>query len=1304
MEKILLLCLLNQKCLWALKQFHIILVLCMLLSLVFGGSCAMKNGMQDPWGHDVCRSSLVDSAASTTLLIQGISPRAPRHSSLNYIYSSSKSFFFPSTLPDFVNEEDSVSPKWSILHNIRENNFGWSSNQTTFVLLDGRSISCSLSIEREHHDQLDRTTNVNLDRLTACRGTSPDNSEMVDLDPSQPSPHVSINPPLLDWGPSHLYVPSLALLTVSNRCNDSILHVYEPSSTDPQFYTYNFNEISLGPGESASIPFVFSPKWVGLSSAHLVLQTSSGGFVVRAKGLAIESPCEKESLVGLSVSSDRRMKKILSLYNHFDDVINVAEFQAWIGISDESISHLVHAVCRIVASHAPDEGGSSPTLEEWLTVKSDQQGLPLIGMRPFKKWEVAPNENQPIMEVDIFPQMEGKIVGAFCIHLQSPISQEWSDTVLVPLEAELHDKVAYNSLTGSVSVLLDSFVACNSEKPTVFTLSLRNDASYLLRLVAVSEVTDGMKVFEIKYMEGLLLFPGTSTHIAIISYNSAGGSQDLPLEIPKISSSCKLLILTNDSYDPQNEISCQRLLAESCLRDHSGLSASPSTGRLNEEDKVTSGISISGSVHNTSQTSAPIKVPEAVEEDGLMLRNWQSQGTISGKSVLDDQEVLFPTVEIGTTFSKWITVKNPSQYPVIMQLVLNSAAVVDECKDSGELLDHFLVSDLISNYSMNFTEGFSLSESGTLEAYVHPHGKVALGPIIFRPLNRCEWRSSVLIRNNLSGVEWLHLRGTGGVLSLVLLEGSQPVKNLEFNLNVPAPLNSSPPQLFFHTETTDAACSRPLSKELLARNTGDLPFEIRRIEVSGIDCASDGFMVHTCKAFALAPGESRRLQISYQTDFSTSVVHRELELRMSSGIIVVPMKAHFPLKVLNLCRKFFLLMLLKKVFVIVMVAASVTLSLFCCVLPQFLNSESQYVFFKSDKNYMASVQTIGKQAHLHRNQRNSRSVKEMHDPGMGFVPKYADRLNSTQELEATHQNVKQKQEMESKIFSCSENSKTAVLSPPHSKVPLKAMGESYVLSEAHHAGNLTVRTGGERGRRRKRRAAGGSGLTGKFDVSSSQSGNSTPSSPLSPIMSFTPKRTPLSPDFDRSAGHSREHPSSRVDEDGDKDLLVEADSNAKLESKVSVVCCDNNWLLPAVNLSVLHRPVGRPVLLPSATFPGAGRSEPGAQFLASTSPIAPHARAPGSKICQDKMIAKEEKVGAQEEFTYDIWGNHFSEFHLLGKSTAASTYVSDAVEGESKSFFARGPQSLTNKASKRSVSPVPNLPIYDANCLNQMSN
>ena len=181
-------------------------------------------------------------------------------------------------------------------------------------------------------------------------------------------------------------------------------------------------------------------------------------------------------------------------------------------------------------------------------------------------------------------------------------------------------------------------------------------------------------------------------------------------------------------------------------------------------------------------------------------------------------------------------------------------------------------------------------------------------------LNRCGWRSSALIRNNLSGPEWLSLRGFGGSVSLVLFEDSDPIQSVEFNFNLPTSLNISPPQMFFHVKETTYACSQPFSKELYAKNTGDLPLEVRSIEVSGTECVVDGFMVHTCKGFSLEPGQSTKLLISYQPDFSAAMVHRDLELALATGILVIPMKATLPVHMLNLCKKSVFWMWLKKLY------------------------------------------------------------------------------------------------------------------------------------------------------------------------------------------------------------------------------------------------------------------------------------------------------------------------------------------------------------------------------------------------------
>lgn len=102
-----------------------------------------------------------------------------------------------------------------------------------------------------------------------------------------------------------------------------------------------------------------------------------------------------------------------------------------------------------------------------------------------------------------------------------------------------------------------------------------------------------------------------------------------------------------------------------------------------------------------------------------------------------------------------------------------------------------------------------------------------------------------------------------------------------------------------------------------------------------------------------------------------------------------------------------------------------------------------------------------------------------------------------------------------------------------------------------------------------------------------------------------------------------------------------------------------------------------------------------------------------SKVSKEEPLKIKEKVRSREEFTYDIWGNHFPEFILTG-SQNDSPKVSDVFEGESQSFFARGPQSLIQKLPEISISPapkierpvpsVPALPIYAVNSLHHMSN
>ncbi|XP_007047203.2 PREDICTED: uncharacterized protein LOC18611094 isoform X1 [Theobroma cacao] len=1228
------------------------------------------------------------------------------------ICTDSHSFCFPSTLPGFSTEEtklevgslevsrsqsDSAS-SYIEPSNLRgqANNKSWFSNHGMFKLLNGRMVSCSLSSRDGIHEF---SSNANQNDIS-CRGSlqyqesanvrMKNNREVTKSGSFDVSsfPNVDVSPPVLDWGQKYLFLPSVAYLTVANTCNESDLHVYEPFSTNMQFYPCNFSELLLGPGEVATICFVFLPRWVGLSSAHLILQTSSGGFLVQARGFAVESPYEIQPLVSLDIPPSGQLSKNLSLFNPFDETVYLEEITAWISVSLGNTTHHSEAVCS-KENFQGYNGHSLLSAEDWLVMNSGKFGFPLMAMRPHRNWEINPQSSETIIEIDLSFEAKGKIFGAFCMKLGRS-SQDKSDTVMVPLEVDLDKIASYEDHSSSLSVSLEALVPYDGSETVFIAISVENAAPYVLNFVKISEVAD-TKIFHIKYMEGLLLFPGVVTQVAVIPCNK------FPVEIQNSASeasdtirSCKLLIMTNDSISPQIEVPCEDII-HICKEHQKGLSM----GFEHQSEKVNFGNSRTGSLGDGMRLASWAKVLEIAEADELVLGNWKSQGTTNGMSVLDDHEVLFPMVQVGSHCSKWITVKNPSKQPVIMQLILNSGEIVDECRSQDVFMQPppGSLSHNLSAIPMRY--GFSIGESARTEAYVQPYGTASFGPILFHPSNRCGWRSSALIRNNLSGVEWLSLRGFGGSISLVLFEGSEPIRSVEFNLNLPTSLNISPPQMFFHIEETTYACSQPFLKELYARNTGDLPLEVRSIEVSGTECVLDGFMVHTCKGFSLEPGESTKLLISYQPDFTAVMVHRELELALATDILVIPMKATLPVHMLNLCKKSVFWMRLKKLSIAVLLSVSLLFLIFCFIFHQAMVLGFQDYLYKSEKNPITTIRTGGKSSRVNRSQRNSRFSTSAEMDGMlssvGDVKSLKEGSNGrclngqvrTKEQGLTDPNAKLTPENDREINSFLDPQGNSSLPSLPSK---SAVGENPDTKEAPQAGTLTIRTGKEKGRRRRKRKGR---FTGLIEVSSSQSGNSTPSSPLSPITSVTSNRTwSFSLELDQSV-EARNPFTQLADQTCEKVQVPEPISKANvLGPKVSVEHGSNNWY----SSTQVQSTVSKPVLLPSATFPSAGRATPSllssSPPLASTSVMAPHARAPGSKLCDQKTIKAVGKARLGDEYTYDIWGDHFSGLHLMDSSKDVVAMNSSTAENDSDSFFVRGPQTLMKKSQPRFGHPM----------------
>lgn len=684
-----------------------------------------------------------------------------------------------------------------------------------------------------------------------------------------------------------------------------------------------------------------------------------------------------------------------------------------------------------------------------------------------------------------------------------------------------------------------------------------------------------------------------------------------------------------------------------------------------------------------------------------MLVNWKSQGTNCEMSVLDDHEVFFHIVPVGTHLSKWITVHNPSKQPVIMQLLLNSGEMVDECKSSIKLRQPISSGILVHGESVKpLACGFSVADGALTEAYVHPQGRASLGPLIFHPSDCCEWRSSVLVRNNLSGVEWLSLRGIGGSYSLVLLENSEPVEELEFDLHFSDSLNIvNQDEMTSQMHDTIHSCHEPLTKVIYAKNTGDLPLEVRRIRVSGTDCKLDEFMVHNCTNFSLEPGEAKKLLISYRSNFLAPVEHRDLELDLATGIVVIPMRANIPLTMLGSCKKSLFLIRVKRIFKAILLAVLFVLVLFC-IFPQMTVFSPQDWQCVRGKDSITMTQSKGKSSRVHCSRKSSKpfeSTEEDHFRNFvvadkPLLPEYMADADNLRECEREHEigapdTKSNAQDVGTPVIPAEARKERERSCSPLSLV--SAAESCNVSEEVSQPGNLSIRIGKDKGRRRRKRKGAGAGLSAHFEVSSSQSGNSTPSSPLSPVSSVpTPRRMgSLSPDPEKCI-ETRNPLSQWPDRFKERRQVSESVKKEKfLEPAVSD---KKSFAVPQEQPPSRAKTARKPVLLPSATFPCAERPTSSlrcsSHYLASTATVAPHARAPGSQLCSEKTVKSEKKAEFGNEFTYDIWGDHFSALRMVGQSTGDSAKTSSAVNSDSNSFFVRGPQTLMKKYQSGSLS------------------
>lgn len=535
------------------------------------------------------------------------------------------SFCFPSTLVGLGSPEDDSCQDPEYGAQVGAAISKWRpGGLATFRSSNGRVVSCSLvdsmsgvddwlSAGGKSSDTVDATSCMapllpDVWMSTSSGNTSEldDHSKHVDSGLHDGSTlDVEIIPHSLDWGERALYTPSIASLTVKNPHKNRVLHVFESYSSNPQYFSHGFQELIAPPGGSISIAFVFLPRWLGSSSAHLVLQTSSGGFIIKARGIAVESPYKIEPLVGISVPNNRKLVWDFSLHNPFNDVLYVEEVSTWLSLPGQTNQSL-HFKCRT------DESQQLSTRldylladKEWFRLESNTSEMRWLDIRPNDQWEVAPNKAESVLLMQLWPYNEGKVLGGTCLKLRNSRLDKTA-TVVLPLELEVHGKTNYSDGSGLVTLDIETFESLDVMEAVVI-ISLTNHGVDLLRLVSI-ELTDGLDLFTVRYKEGFLLFPGAVAKIGSVSYSRTFLSMEIEPEIPN---DCKLSIVTNNSESSVMKIPCIDLIyASSFSEQGSGIVASKASyiswSSQIEEEKHTN--SRTGSLKGIANASVPAEV------------------------------------------------------------------------------------------------------------------------------------------------------------------------------------------------------------------------------------------------------------------------------------------------------------------------------------------------------------------------------------------------------------------------------------------------------------------------------------------------------------------------------------------------------------------------------------------------------------------------------------------------------------------------------------------------------------------------
>jgi hypothetical protein len=281
-----------------------------------------------------------------------------------------------------------------------------------------------------------------------------------------------------------------------------------------------------------------------------------------------------------------------------------------------------------------------------------------------------------------------------------------------------------------------------------------------------------------------------------------------------------------------------------------------------------------------------------------------------------EQSIKFPVTHIGNHTIKSLTITNPSDAPLIVQVL--SMTSYPQPEGGLDFISDRLVMDSfaldLNGHSTFFLpeleNGWKKDKNGiesklsvtpstsTLTTLLGPREKRAV-QIGFRPDDEQVKTSVMVVRNNLTIIDLVVVGGKGAHPQF-RINGKQPsLKTSTLAIDIkPSHLsdcNKSTPKARVYPSFTVKA-------PFTATNQGQLPIYVVSLNINGYECEGYGFRILNCQPFVLQPNTSKKLDISFTPDFTTSRVMRTLQVVTLMGrTMEFTLLATLPHHLLPLC-------------------------------------------------------------------------------------------------------------------------------------------------------------------------------------------------------------------------------------------------------------------------------------------------------------------------------------------------------------------------------------------------------------------